>query len=78
MKNPTEEQAKGLSGGNEQVPLCVSTFQHGRVLLHPLLLLCIIFGSSGPKVSEPIATASAGAALLCSGQFWLSPHFPTR
>lgn len=66
MKNPTKEQAKGLSVGNEQVPLCVSTFRHGKVLLHPLLLLCIIFGSSAPEVSELMAMASAGAALLCS------------
>lgn len=78
MKNPTHEQAKGLSVGKGQVPLCMPTFWHRKVLLHPLLLLCTIFGSSGPKLSELMAVASGGAALLSSAWFWLSAHFPTH
>lgn len=66
MKNLTTEQVQGLSAENVQMPLCMSTFYHTKMLLHPLLLLYIIFGYRGPKFFEPLDKPSAGTTLFCS------------
>lgn len=85
MKNPTREQAKGFSGENGRVLLCVSTFRHGRCLSSLCCCSALFLAVVAPNFLNRwlwqvlgqlcSAVADSGSPLPTHETFFFSPLF---